>query len=186
MNRKPFLTVAARGIGFRGNMRYLKIRLFLASLLIGIGGCSSKSELPTSADTIITPSLLPHSSAVETATATLPQSSTVSPTNTSRLFESRWIDLVTPITGDVVSSPIRFRGRTNLTPEDPKLIVRLYDRDWKLLIETSVIVEGETGEVGTFSGEVAINDYTGLCYLEITEVEEGGASSLTQITLTNP
>lgn len=95
-----------------------------------------------------------------------------------------WLDFVTPISGDVVSSPIRFSGRTNMVPSGRVITIRLYDQDWNLLAETTAVLQGETGKAGTFSSEVTVRDYTGTAILVASS--EDGASITTRITVKRP
>jgi len=93
-----------------------------------------------------------------------------------------WLDFVTPISGDRLSSPIRFRGRTNIIPSNREIIVRLYDQNWNLLNETTTMLQGEIGQAGTFSGEITVSGYTGPAIL-VAESKKNGANIATRITI---
>jgi hypothetical protein len=92
-----------------------------------------------------------------------------------------WLDLETPQTGDRVSSPICFRGRTNVVPSNPVVIVRLYDQDRNLLGETTTTLQGEMGYAGTFRGALTQSEYTGPAIL-VAE-SEIGATIVAYITI---
>ncbi len=168
-------------------MWYIKI-LILTGLLL----CCGCNPTPTSTPIVpITPTFTPvfvATSTLTTSEATLSETPTVStprPTSTPRNIESMWLDFATPISGDKVSAPIRFRGRTNFVPRDPTITVRLYDQNWNLLAETTSTLQGEIGKTGTFSGEITANDYTGTAIL-VVESDESGASNTTRITIRKP
>lgn len=165
-------------------MRRINI-LVLTGLLL----CCGCNPTPTSIPVVpITPTFTPVFIATSTPTtpeATLPEASAVStlrPTSTPRNIGSMWLDFVTPISGDKVSAPIRFRGRTNFVPDDPTIVIRLYDQNWNLLADTTATLQGETGKTGTFSGEITANGYTGAAIL-VVESDESGASNTTRITI---
>lgn len=96
-----------------------------------------------------------------------------------------WLDFVTPRFGERVSSPIRFRGRTNKVLSDPRITVRLYDQNWNLLAETATTLKGEIGAAGTFSGEITVSDYTGAAIL-FADTNSSDASISTRINIKRP
>ncbi len=145
-------------------MKYQGWALLVLALLI-LAACDLAG-----APAVPDPAAVPTPPAAAAVPATLPPT-TSRPTATP--VESRWIDLLSPVGGEEVASPIRLQGRTNLTPINRELIVRLYDRAWHLLAQTSALIEGEVGQPGTFSGEISFTAYTGPATIEIVSPVPG-------------
>ncbi len=133
----------------------------------------------------MSPSATPSPIVTSTAPAEAPTVTATRPTRTPHSTESMWLDFVSPITGALVTAPIRFQGRTNEVPSDPGVTVRLYDQNWRLLTETTVTLQGEPGKSGTFSGEITVSDYAGQAILT-ADSHGGGASISARITIKNP
>ena len=150
--------------------------LLLGCLLL----CCACNPIPTSPPTL---TIIPTFTAtIEFSPAEITPTSTPQPTSTPHTIESMWLDFVTPISGDRLSSPIRFRGRTNIIPSNREIIVRLYDQNWNLLNETTTMLQGEIGQAGTFSGEITVSGYTGPAIL-VAESKKNGANIATRITI---
>ena len=149
----------------------------LGSLLLC---CACDSTPPPSPMLTIVSTL---ASTIESSPAELRPTPIPRLTSTLRSTESMWLDFVTPISGDVLSSPIHFEGRTNIVPDNRKVIVWLYDPNWNLLSETTTAQQGEIGHTGTFSGEIALSEYTGPALL-VAESEDNGTSPAPRLNST--
>ena len=73
--------------------------------------------------------------------------------------------------------------RVHPREKDPTVLVRLYDQDWQILAQTTVVVKGETGQLGTFSGETPFSGYTGPAAIEVVDSGGEGVSHLSFVTL---
>jgi len=156
-------------------MRRVNI-LILGCLLL----CCACHSTPTSFPTATVIPTLFETSSPEILIVSTPYS-----TSTPRGVESMWIDFIMPMSGDIVSNPIRFRVRTNMVPSNPTINIRLYDQNWNLLAETMVTLPGEIGKAGTVSSELPVSDYTGAAIL-VANSEESGVSISARVTIKKP
>ena len=158
-----------------------KKRLLIVILVVLLTACGP-TAVPTE---VFWPTVRPTYAPVLPTGTPVPPTSVI-PTSvvpTPGPGDSRWIDLLHPIAGDELSSPIEFTGRTNMTPKGHRAVIRLYGQNWEVLAETSVVIEGETGEFGTFEGKLYFSGYTGPAVIEVTDGEDHGSTGISRVTL---
>ncbi len=82
-----------------------------------------------------------------------------------------------PLSGAAVGSPLTLRGRIAATPQEGRLVARLYDAQGSLLSQSVVTVTGAAGSAGTFAGgiEFAAPAMPGAGRLEVMDVSADGS-----------
>ena len=115
-----------------------------------------------------THTLIPSNQAY-TSTAT----NSAMPIPTTRRYDSRWYGLDIPIANNTYTSPVRFSGSTNMTPENFTIYVTLLNDEALVLAQVPVTIQGEVNQPGTFSGMIFFWDYDGPGWVTIREQPEG-------------
>lgn len=162
------------------------IRSWLLVTLLLCSACSAElaTEAPTGTPRAPSPTPTPPPSATPTVSPSPSPTTTPTrrPTATPRVVESPWIDLVTPITGETVTSPIRFEGRTNTVTDDRRIAVEAHDAAGQVLAETTVVLRGEPGQSGNFRGQINVDDYEGEIRLIVSQTDTG-ATTVSRLTV---
>ncbi len=154
----------------------------LALILLTITACA-----PAPAETA--PVTIPQPSPTETAPVTIPQP-TLTPIpskgalaltasfiatliETPPINDSRWYGLTTPIAYTTLTSPVRFIGETNMTPQTPTVYVTLLDSRALVFAQVKVTIQGTANQPGTFFGTIFFSPYDGPGWITIRETPGG-------------
>lgn len=165
-------------------MKTKTIFTILFTCLIATSACQTASPSSTALDTDPpTPTSLPEPTSATDPTPAATSTRFPRASATPRNFESRWYELIKPVAGDSLSSPISFEGGTNLTPESSVVWIGVYDEHWKLLSELEVPIEGEIGKPGTFKGKISFSGYSGPGHVGLAQESKGDPFYISEVTL---
>jgi hypothetical protein len=165
-------------------MKTKSIFTILFICLIAASACQTASPSPVSPDNDhATLTSLPQQAPTAYSTLTATSTRIPSASATPRNLESRWYELIKPVAGDSLSSPISFESGTNLTPESGVVWMGVYDEHWKLLSELEVAIEGKVGEPGTFKGKISFSGYSGPGHLGLATESKGDPVYTADVTL---